>query len=78
MICYWAKNKTEQGIAAELGLRNPYQAKDYVIALKNYNAFKCMGIISLLRIYDAKSKGVDNSSTPDGELLKELLYKITH
>ncbi|MDR0825567.1 MAG: DNA polymerase III subunit delta, partial [Prevotella sp.] len=32
MICYWAKNKTEQGIAAELGLRNPYQAKDYVIA----------------------------------------------
>lgn len=78
MICYWAKNKTEQGLATELGLRNPYQAKDYVIALKNYNAFKCMEIIGLLRIYDAKSKGVDNSSAPDGELLKELLYKITH
>lgn len=78
MICYWAKNKTEQGLATELGLRNPYQAKDYVIALKNYNAFECMEIIGLLRIYDAKSKGVDNSSAPDGELLKELLYKITH
>lgn len=78
MICYWAKNKTEQGLATELGLRNPYQAKDYVIALKNYNAFKCMEIIDLLRIYDAKSKGVDNNSAPDGELLKELLYKITH
>lgn len=78
MICYWAKNKTEQGIATELGFRNPYQAKDYVIALKNYNAFKCMEIISLLRAYDAKSKGVDNTSTRDGELLKELLYKITH
>lgn len=78
MICYWAKNKTENGIAAELGFKNPYQAKDYVVALKNYNAFKCMGIISLLRTYDAKSKGVDNVSTPDGELLKELLYKITH
>ncbi len=78
MICYWAKNKTEQGLAIELGLRNPYQAKDYVIALKNYNAFKCMEIIGLLRIYDAKSKGVDNNSAPDGELLKELLYKITH
>lgn len=78
MICYWAKNKTEQGLASELGLRNPYQAKDYVIALKNYNAFKCMEIIGLLRIYDAKSKGVDNNSAPDGELLKELLYKITH
>lgn len=78
MICYWAKNKTEQGIATELGFKNPYQAKDYVAALKNYNAFKCMEIISLLRTYDAKCKGVDNVSTSDGELLKELLYKITH
>lgn len=78
MICYWAKNRTEQGIAAELGFRNPYQAKDYVTALHNYNAFKCMEIISLLRTYDAKCKGVNNVSTPDGELLKELLYKIMH
>ncbi len=78
MICYWAKNKTEQGIAAELGFRNTYQAKDYVTALRNYNAFKCMEIINLLRMYDAKCKGVDNVSTSDGELLKELLYKMTH
>jgi DNA polymerase-3 subunit delta len=78
MICYWAKNKTEQGIAAELGFRNSYQAKDYVAAIRNYNAFKCMEILSLLRTYDAKCKGVDNVSTSDGELLKELLYKITH
>ncbi|WP_029903799.1 DNA polymerase III subunit delta [Prevotella sp. 10(H)] len=78
MICYWAKNKTEQGIAAELGFRNPYQARDYVTAIRNYNAFKCMEIINLLRTYDAKGKGVDNNSVPDGELLKELLYKITH
>lgn len=78
MVCYWAKNKTELGIAAELGFRNPYQAKDYVQALKNYNAFKSMEIISLLRTYDGKSKGVGNISASDGELLKELLYKITH
>ena len=78
MVCYWAKNKTEQGIAGELGFRNPYQAKDYIQALKNYNAFKSMEIISLLRTYDAKSKGVGNVSASDGELLKELLYKITH
>lgn len=78
MICYWAKDKSENGIAAELGFRNPYQAKDYVAALRNYNAFKCMEILSLLRTYDAKCKGVDNVSASDGELLKELLYKITH
>ncbi len=78
MVCYWAKDKSENGIAAELGFRNSYQAKDYVLALKNYNAFKAMEIVSLLRTYDAKGKGVDNPSTPDGELLKELLFKIMH
>lgn len=78
MICYWAKDKSEQGLAAELGLRSSYQAKDYVQAVRNYNAFKCMEIISLLRTYDAKGKGIGNVSSPDGELLKELLYKITH
>lgn len=78
MICYWAKDKSENGIAFELGFRNPYQAKDYVVALRNYNAFKCMQVLNLLRTYDAKCKGVDNPSTPDGELLKELLFKIMH
>ncbi len=78
MICYWAPNKTDNGLAQELGLRSPFMARDYVTALKSYNAFKCMNIISLLRTYDAKGKGVDNVSTPDGQLLKELLYKIMH
>lgn len=78
MICYWAKDKTEKGLADELGLRNTFQARDYATGIRNYNAFKCMEIISLLRTYDAKGKGVDNVSASDGELLKELLYKITH
>lgn len=78
MICYWAKDKSDKGLADELGLRSPYQGRDYAQAIRNYNAFKCMEIISLLRTYDAKSKGVDNVSVPDGELLKELLFKITH
>lgn len=78
MICYWAKDKSENGIAKELNLRASFMAKDYVVALKNYNAFKCMEIISLLRTYDAKGKGVDNVSTPDGQLLKELLFKMMH
>lgn len=34
-------------------------------------------IISILREYDMKSKGVDNNCN-DGELLKEMVYKILH
>lgn len=78
MVCYWAKDKTDNGIASELGFRNSFQARDYVVALKNYNAFKTMEILSLLRTYDARCKGVDNPSTPDGELLREFLYKAMH
>lgn len=78
MICYWAKDKSENGLAKELNLKASFMARDYAIALKNYNAFKCMDIISLLRIYDAKGKGVDNVSTSDGQLLKELLFRIMH
>ena len=78
MICYWAKDKSDNGLARELGLRSPFMARDYVLALKNYNAFKCMEVISLIRTYDAKGKGVDNLSTSPGQLLKELLYKVMH
>ena len=34
-------------------------------------------IISILREYDVKSKGV-NANNDEGELLKEMIYKITH
>jgi len=78
MICYWAKDKSENGIMKELGFRSPYQAKDYVVALRNYKAVKSMEVISLLRTFDAKGKGIDNISVGSGELLKELLYKMMH
>lgn len=78
MICHFSNDKSEATLMNLLGLRFTFQVKDYLSALKIYNAFKTMEIISLIRICDAKSKGVDNPSTSDGELLKELVYKIMH
>lgn len=78
LVCYWATDKSPSGLANELGLKNQYQAREYAEGVKNYTAFKCMNIISLIRTYDAKGKGFENPSTPVGELLKELLYKIMH
>lgn len=77
MLAYYSPDKTEGGLVKELGLKSSYAAKDYIIAMKNYNAFKTMLIISLIREYDAKSKGYGGSISHD-ELLKELLYKILH
>ena len=76
--CYWLPNKSEQHIMKTLGLRSVYFARPYLTALKYYDANKVMEIISLLRTYDAKSKGIDNISASPGELLKELVYKIMH
>ncbi|MDR1729621.1 MAG: DNA polymerase III subunit delta [Prevotellaceae bacterium] len=76
MVYYYLKDKSQGAVARDLGI-NPYFVKDYQTAAKNFNGWKTMEIISLLRTYDAKSKGVENSA-PDGELLKELVYKILH
>lgn len=79
MIAYFATDKSEQGLMQELKLRSTFQARDYVTAMRNYNAFKCIDVIALLRQYDARSKGIGaTSNTTEGELLREMVYKIMH
>lgn len=71
------RDKTPGSVASVLGV-NPYFVRDYATAARNYNVKKTVQVISRLREYDLKSKGVDNVSTDAGELLKELVYKILH
>lgn len=78
MLAYYAPDKSDRGIAAQLGLRSPWQAKDYETAMKRYTGVKTMQIVGAIRQCDAKSKGVGNSSVSDGELLRELIYFILH
>ncbi len=73
---HYLTNKNDA--AKELGV-NPFFVKDYELAARNYNINKSFDVISLLREYDLKSKGVDSTgNTTDGELLKELLFKMIH
>ena len=78
MLAYYAPEKTEQGIANQLSLQPSWKAKDYMAAMRVYSGVKCMQIIGEIRYCDAKSKGVDNPSLSDGDLLRELVYKILH
>ena len=78
MLAYYAPEKTEQGVAAQLGLRSPWQSREYMAAMRRYKGIKVMQIIEAIRTCDAKSKGIDNSSMSDGDLLKELVYVILH
>ena len=78
MLAYYAPEKSEQGIAAQLGLKSPWLSKDYLAAMRKYSGVKVMQIIGEIRYCDAKSKGVGNPSLEDGDLLRELVYKILH
>jgi DNA polymerase-3 subunit delta len=69
--------KDDQEVANELKIK-PFAVKQYKAAALNFKPKKTMEIISLLRTYDAMAKGIGNSSANDGELLKELVYKILH
>lgn len=77
LLYHTLTDKSSRNAASILKV-NPYFIKDYELGARNYNKRKCMQIISLCRSYDMKSKGVDNHSITDGELLKEFLYKILH
>jgi len=78
MLAFYAPDKSEQGIATQLGLRTTWQSREYLTAMRKYNAFKVMQIISDIRYCDARSKGVGNSSVSNGQLMRELVYKILH
>ena len=77
MIChYMPGQKSDINIAQHLGLRGAWFARNYASALRFYNAMKTLHIIAKIRETDLRIKGVDNRSTPPGELLRELVFFI--
>ena len=77
MTYHSLKDKSKNSVADELKV-NPYFVQQYSSAARHYSQNKLFDIFTLLKVYDLKSKGVNNTSTADGELLRELVYKILH
>jgi len=69
---------TDKSQAAATLKVNPYFVKDYETAARKYPAPKVVQIVSILREYDLKSKGVGSSSASDGDLMREMIFKILH
>ena len=78
MMSYYAPDKSERGVAEFLGLRSTWGVGDYIKAMRNYKAMHVMEILHLIRLADAQSKGAEGPQLPDGEIMRELLYKILH
>lgn len=78
MVSYYSPDKSENGVAAHLGLKSPWQAREYLAGMRAYSGVKTMNIITEIRNCDARSKGIGNSSLSPGELLSELVFFILH
>ncbi|MBO4560934.1 MAG: DNA polymerase III subunit delta [Bacteroidaceae bacterium] len=78
MLAFYSPDKTDRGIAEQLDLKNTWGVREYTTGMRNYTATQTMHIISTIRKYDAKSKGVDATANTGEGLLKELLYLILH
>lgn len=77
MIYHQLADKSRNVAAAALGV-NPFFMKDYIQAAENYPLRKSRAVIGLLREYDLRLKGINNGSTDESELLRELVFKILH
>ncbi|HBJ76597.1 MAG TPA: DNA polymerase III subunit delta [Porphyromonadaceae bacterium] len=75
-ICQYLKDKSNENVRAELKLKTLFQVKDYLSGLKNYSRRQVFQIISILREYDAKSKGFQSTTSSQDELLREMTFKI--
>jgi len=77
LILHTTPDKSERALASKLKT-NPYFVKDYLVAGRNYPPGKVISVINDLRHADLQSKGVNASNLPDGQILKELVFKIMH
>jgi len=77
MIYHQLADKSKNIAAAALSV-HPFFIKDYIQAAQNYSFRRLRTIIGLLREYDLRLKGMNNGSTEESELLRELVYKILH
>ncbi|MBR4218650.1 MAG: DNA polymerase III subunit delta [Bacteroidales bacterium] len=69
--------RSKESIKEIFGNMHPYVLKTYTEAAQHYSMAELKIIISILREFDVKAKGVDTSASQE-DLLKELIYKILH
>lgn len=67
----------ENQLAGVIGV-HPYGVKEYLAASRNYKLGKVIEVFAFIKEADLRFKGVDSGSMDEGEILRELVYKILH
>ncbi len=77
MVLSQLKGLDSRTIASRLSVK-PSQLSKYQQVLSKYRVMKLASIIEEIKSYDLKAKGLGNVNASQGELLRELIYKILH
>lgn len=77
MVLSQLKNLENREVASKLNVK-PNQVVKYQQVLSKYRVMKLASIIEEIKSYDLKAKGLGNVNASQGELLRELIYKILH
>jgi DNA polymerase-3 subunit delta len=77
LLIHSLPDKSDSSIMNKAKLTS-FNKQDYYEAYRNYPPKKLQDIISWLRECNVRALGIDNYSTDQGELLRELVFKILH
>lgn len=75
LIYHYTRDKSQSGYMDALGLKSPWSLKGYEMASRNYNVRQTIEIVSAIREFDTKSKGI-GSRQNEYDLLKDLIFHI--
>ncbi len=74
---HFLQDKSKFAAASALGV-SPYFVEDYVRAASTFSVARLKMVFRILRDVDLKSKGIENWSIGNGELMKEAVFKMLH
>ncbi len=77
LIIHSTPDKSENNLATILKT-NKFFIKEYLVAARNYPLWKVVSVVHDIRHADLQSKGVNAGNLPDGQILKELVFKVLH
>ncbi|SEF64661.1 DNA polymerase III subunit delta [Algoriphagus boritolerans] len=76
-LVHRAGQMPDNQLAGLIGV-HPYGVREYAAAAKNYKLGKVIEVFAYIKEADLRFKGVDSGSMNEGEILRELVYKILH
>jgi DNA polymerase-3 subunit delta len=75
MIYHQNRGMDQQSLSSAMGVHS-FFIKEYAAAALNYNLQNIEEIISIIRFYEMRAKGVENTNTSEGQLMIEMIVRI--